>query len=159
MKFKLLYILFSWALVIATMIAIYSFSCQNADQSNETSSEVVKDVLEVVKPNENITLSAFGKYHSQFRKLAHAIIYMLLGFLFANAYTSTLKLKLIKTYIISFVSTAAYGLFDEIHQGFVEGRGTTYYDVLIDSLGGAFGVLSFAILLILCKKLFTKKIR
>jgi len=158
-KKRVLFITLSWLLVLLTMLIIYNFSEESGDKSTETSGDVIKDVLDIVMPEEEITDDVVKKYQIPFRKLAHFAIFMLLGFSLANAYKITINIKLFYIYLISFVTSSLYALFDELHQGFVVGRGTTLKDFLIDSLGGLIGVCIFILLQFIFNKFIKIKIR
>jgi len=158
-KKRVLFITLSWLLVLLTMLIIYNFSEESGDKSTETSGDVIKDVLDIVMPEEEITDDVVKKYQIPFRKLAHFAIFMLLGFSLANAYKITINIKLFYIYLISFGTSSLYALFDELHQGFVVGRGTTLKDFLIDSLGGLIGVCIFILLQFIFNKFIKIKIR
>lgn len=143
MKIKSFLIFASWMMVVFTMIMIYCFSEEDATRSAQTSGSVVRDVLESVMPKEEVTDELVKKYQIPFRKIAHFAIFMLLGFCFENAYRYTIKSKIYITPILSFGCVILYAAFDEIHQGFIMGRGPSIRDVLIDSCGGFFGVVLF----------------
>ena len=144
MKIKSLLICASWMMVVFTMTIIYCLSEEDATKSAQTSGSVVRDVLETVMPEEEVTDEVVKKYQLPFRKIAHFAIFMLLGFCFENAYRFTINSKLYITFILSFVCVILYATLDEIHQGFINGRGPSFKDVMIDSSGGLFGVLLFA---------------
>lgn len=52
---------------------------------------------------------------------------------------------------LTFILTAAYAVSDEMHQLFVEGRACRAFDVLVDSLGAAAGIIALYILMELYK--------
>lgn len=140
-------------MVISSMLMIFNFSEENAEASTETSAGVIKDVLDVFIPEEEITDEVIKKFQFPFRKAAHFGIFMLLGFCFANAYRNTIRIKLLCSYLFSLGSVIAYASFDEIHQSFTVGRGPSFKDVLIDSSGGLIGICLFAIMIFLINKI------
>jgi hypothetical protein len=72
------------------------------------------------------------------RKLAHAFAFGLLAVLWWRALRPTGRRAL----PIAIAIALGYGIFDEYHQSFVEGRSGTAVDVAIDSVGiGVAGVL------------------
>ena len=146
-------------MVLASMLMIFIFSEESGEQSAETSGGVIKDVLDVFMPEEDITEEVIKKYQFPFRKIAHFGIFMLLGFCLANAFRNTINLKLIYTYIFSFGSVVLYASLDELHQELSVNRGPSFKDVLIDSLGGLVGVCLFALMIYLFNKVYIKKIR
>lgn len=133
----------SWLCVAITMVMIFSFSAQNAEESSETSSTVIENVLGVVMPKEEITPEVVKKYQFPFRKVAHFGIYMLLGFCLANAFDNTIKKKWYISYPSALLAGALYAISDEWHQNFSDGRGPSAIDVLIDSSGALLGILIF----------------
>ncbi len=144
MKQKILIISLSWLAVLATIIMIFNFSTENAKESSATSEGVIKDILEVVMPEEEITPTVIRKFQIPIRKIAHFGIYMLLGFCLSNAFKKTLPLKDILVLGISFFSLFLFSAFDEmVIQGLSEGRAPEFTDCLIDSAGGFLGILIF----------------
>lgn len=75
------------------------------------------------------------------KKIAHVIEYALLGILFYRALKGY-GLKSTDAVIGAIVLTLVYGLTDEFHQVFTPGREPRIRDVIIDTAGGALGVLA-----------------
>ena len=121
----------SWLLVAVCMAIIFALSHQPAEQSAELSTNVMGFFAKILKK--------FIEYigHDTFRSIAHALEYCGLGLLLFNALYHTAQKPLI---IPSFVIGVFYALTDEIHQLFIEGRAFQFTDILIDAIGGAFGV-------------------
>lgn len=140
---KVIIIVFSWLLVLATMMIIYNFSSENSTKSSQTSSQVVVQVLDVVMEKEDITPPVVKKFQIPFRKLAHFGIFMLLGFCMYSAYEKSFKIKLWINAILSLASCVLYAVSDEYHQKFTDGRANSFKDVLIDSTGACIGILLF----------------
>ena len=63
-------------------------------------------------------------------KAAHFFSFALLGFLFA---------KTLNNPRLGFIMAALYGLIDELHQGFVPLRDSSFWDWVADALGAYFG--------------------
>jgi VanZ family protein len=85
-----------------------------------------------------------------FDKLLHTGGYGLLGLLFCRAYRSRWPAASGRALARSAVlSSALFGLSDEIHQSFVVFRTADAGDVLADALGGALGVALYFVLLAL----------
>lgn len=80
------------------------------------------------------TLS-FGVY-----KLAHLVVYTVLGVLVAGA---TRHLNMPRAAWWAWVLLVLYAIGDEIHQSFVPGRTPLVTDVAIDSIGGLLGILIY----------------
>ena len=146
MKSRKLVIILSWLCVLATMTMIFLFSSQNAEKSTETSTGFVEDVLQTVLPKDEVTPELVQRTQMviPFRKIAHFGIFMLLGFSLINAFRLTVNSKWYISYICSFLSGVIYAITDEWHQNFIDGRGATYKDVLIDSAGVIVGIAVFA---------------
>ena len=159
MRIKTLKIIVSWLMVIATMLIIYSFSGETAQESTETSGGIIEAILKLFLPNEKVTVDLIARLQHPIRKLAHFSIFALLGFTLANAFKVTFKIKNIFKYLLSLASVIIYASTDELHQGLIDGRGPSFKDVLIDSFGGLTGILVFALMLFIFNKLITKKDR
>ena len=139
-------------MVLLTIIIIYNFSGETAKESTETSGGLINSILELFLPKEEITEELVTKFQNPFRKLAHFAIYALLGFCFANAFNNSFNFKHLYKYLLSFASTTIYASFDEIRQNFVENRGPSFKDVIIDSFGGLTGILLFTFMIYLINK-------
>lgn len=81
-------------------------------------------------------------------KVMHLIEYSPFGFLLARAinfYAKENNNQFLKKNIILLVLIGSflYGLSDEFHQSFTDGRTSSMYDVFADSIGGILGCLIF----------------
>ncbi|MHA4990373.1 VanZ family protein [Cetobacterium somerae] len=111
---------------IIIMSLIFYFSHQTGEDSLKQSNfilQYLKNFLEI--------------FNLDVRKLAHFTIYLILGSSYFLSFKSLDK----KSAIISIILTFLYACTDEIHQGFIPGRGPTIKDVLIDTLGGSLGIV------------------
>lgn len=152
MKNKIILIVFSWLLVIATMLIIYSFSNETGVESSKTSGGIIRAFLEIFLPHDKVTVELIAKFQYPVRKLAHFSIYALLGLTVSNAFYHSFKIKFIYKYLLSFALVVAYALSDEFHQGLVANRGPSFKDVLIDSCGGLFGIIAFLMMTYIIRK-------
>lgn len=108
------------------MILIFLFSSQTGEESGKLSSKV----YEFITMNEKLFTFI------NIRKLAHFTLFGLLGgSIFTHLrFMYHFKSK-VKYYLSAFVLTLLYAGFDELHQYFVNGRGSSIVDVGIDCLG------------------------
>ncbi len=81
-------------------------------------------------------------------KTAHVCLYMILGFLVARSSHLLLGQRADAHNIVAFsvLFCAIYGVSDEIHQLYVEGRSFEYGDIIADALGGALGSIFFLLI-------------
>ena len=115
----------SYFITIAIMILIFCLSAQSAVESEALSGILIKDnFLEFL--------------HHHVRKAAHFAIYAMLGVSVFISVGFSAEKKL-QQFIISVFLCFLYGVFDEVHQLFVEGRAGLISDVIIDTVGAAFG--------------------
>ena len=76
--------------------------------------------------------------------LFHAIIYAVLGYLFARMLKNTSSgIPSLKIFVFTALFTCGYGLSDEFHQLFVPGRVFSLLDLLTDVAGGIAGSLFY----------------
>lgn len=133
-------------LIVAWMVIVFSFSNQGGTKSSNTSRKVTVAVVQTISDKsieENEPL--IEKVDKVIRKLAHYTIYTIGGFLIMNyAYTTGKRPKEKIFYSIAF--GAGYAITDELHQFFVSGRSARIFDVGIDTLGVATGVLMYLII-------------
>ncbi len=143
-----------WIIVLATLVGIFFFSAQNADDSTRTSGRFAYMVFGVFPFFKSMDAAAQANFVNGVmnivRKLAHFTIYAFLGFwlnLLICRYSK--RLTVIKTIGLS----ALYAVTDEIHQLFVSGRSGRPKDVLIDACGALIGSAAAFLLSLVCKKL------
>lgn len=139
-------------LTIAVMIGIFMFSCENSDDSSETSGNIVELVIDVCYDNFNEASPAeqqdiYDTISHIIRKTAHFTAFAALGF--------CTSMFLGRRKIISNKSLGAlafcfiYACSDELHQYFVPGRACMFTDVLIDTSGSLTGMLISLLILLL----------
>lgn len=132
-------------LVIICLVSIFMFSSDTGDSSSTKSDGIIIKTFEFLKGRR---LKYFEKekyidtYVVFIRKSAHFFIYFLLGVLVLSLlkeYKSfTFLLVIYATLFVFF-----YACSDEVHQLFVTGRSGEFLDVLLDSLGGFVGSISY----------------
>ncbi len=89
-----------------------------------------------------VSVSYLGTVHFVeffIRKGVHFSIFAVLGSLMFILCHSLIKNKW-RTVAISWVSVVFYASLDEIHQYYTDGRSALWQDVVIDSVGGLFGI-------------------
>ena len=134
---KIIYLIFSWALVLVILGFIFGLSAQDAEESKELSDSLVSKLFQWIE------LYIDGEL---IRKIAHMLEFTALSFSLYNGIFATWELK--KAPVISLVLTVICAIGDEIHQIFVPGRAFQLSDILIDSLGAIIGIVAY---LIICK--------
>lgn len=131
-----------WLAVILWIIIIFSFSSQEADQSNTLSTnvtEVVVETVEKVVPNQEFDVKRINHY---LRKNAHFFVYMILGLLLMNAIDAHRYLLKTSIIIVIFLGVLTASL-DEFYQSFIPGRGPGVKDVFIDTSGLLLGIIMY----------------
>lgn len=130
-------LIISWLCVAVCMAAIFLFSAQNAEESQELS-------------NRFAFLIRFPEMVAVIRKLAHYLEFTALGASLSFALFFTFnRRKPLHTFAAGFLYAAS----DEFHQLFVDGRAGRVFDVFIDSLGVFSGILFFYAVMFLFTKL------
>ena len=78
-------------------------------------------------------------------KLAHLAVYAVLGYAMQRAFHGNARPP--RTAIVALAALAAvlYGITDEYHQTFVEGRTASLADLGFDALGAVLGTLAYAV--------------
>lgn len=130
-----------WLPVLIWMVVIFGASADS--HSYQHSSSIVEPVLRWLFPH--ISPSQIEEIHHFLRKCCHLTEYAILGLLVFRALThSGNKLpawswpKVGGTLLIVFL----YASSDEFHQRFVPTRTSSFFDVLIDTTGGAIALLA-----------------
>ena len=120
-------------LAIGWTLVIFAFSLQNGEDSLSLSLAIFKAIASIFPQLSDPSIQAFAVL--AIRKMAHFTEYFILGALYAKADPDT-PLDLLEI-----------GLFipflDEGLQGFVDGRGSSILDVMIDLAGYCLGLWLF----------------
>ena len=134
-----------WLLVILWMGIIFFLSAQTAAESSGLSGQTIRTLIPIFMP-EFIDISQVqqneivANLQHLVRKIAHILIYFILGILcMCTLISHELKLK-VKVYAALVICTV-YAATDELHQLFVDGRGGQLSDIFIDFCGALLGVL------------------
>lgn len=136
MKKKIIYGL----LVIIWMAVIFSFSNQTADNSTNLTVGLLDRVLSFLHLEDLESL--INILFTPVRKMAHYIIYLILGLLILN-FIKEFDLSLKEMIIASLLICIMYAVSDEIHQIYVAGRAGRVIDVFIDTLGSITGIYGY----------------
>lgn len=139
------------ALLALLYLVIFSFSAQDGEQSGSLSMMISEKCAEILnslsgKHWSEAVLAGWAEYFEHpLRKLAHFSEYACMGVLVYILWSQWMrrgKGLYLLTVLWVFVSAAG----DEFHQLFVPERYGSFADVLLDTCGGAFGML-FCIML------------
>lgn len=143
--------------VILWCIGIYLLSDMNTDNSNGKSlsfiSIFIEDTLKITNefditsshPSSDKLLRASILLNKPLRKVAHASVYFVLGFMSILIVNMILDNK--KYFLSLFITicvTITLAILDEYHQTMVAGRTGSILDVVIDNIGAIVGCLFYA---------------
>lgn len=118
---------------------IFRFSSENAIKSTNTASIIVNPVihqLEKSREDHYVSLPEHYKISETIRDVGHFIEFSILSifvYLLIDLYVK-------RTGMIAFAICALYAISDEIHQIFVDGRGASIIDWIIDCIGVLIGI-------------------
>ena len=127
-------------LIIINSLIIFGFSSQNGEESGSLSKTVITKIADILNVKEESRARFIDLGEKVIRKLAHFSIYTSLGiwsFLFIYTFNLKIKYQVAITTIWGFL----YASTDEFHQMFSKGRTASINDVIIDTLGVAFGLI------------------
>ncbi len=134
-------------LLVGLYCLIFSFSAQDAEESGSLSALISEKCAELLNTlsgkhwSETMIQSMAEYFEHPIRKLAHFSEYAMMGILVYLLWRPWMQ-RGRKLYLLVllwvFLSAAA----DEFHQTFVPGRYGSFLDVLLDTAGGAFGMLA-----------------
>lgn len=127
---------YKWILVAVWMVLIFMFSGEVATISSQRSGEIVGTLQSSFVPG-----IGYHDLEVLVRKAAHMLLYFVLGALIFIALKEETKLPMKKEAIITISLAFLYACTDEFHQLFVQGRGSHFSDVLIDTVGASLAVL------------------
>lgn len=161
-------VLMTFALVVAVSVMIFRFSAQPAEESVQTSQEIVDVALDVFVPKleeypEEEQKQIEDRMTHTVRKAAHVLEYAALGgalLLHFCAIRAKMRQQG-KTFrfvaVAAFAISVVYAITDEIHQGFVGGRGPGTGDVLLDACGVLLGFALATLGMWFLQRIFRKK--
>ncbi|MBR1854451.1 MAG: VanZ family protein [Lachnospiraceae bacterium] len=142
-------------------VAIFSFSEQEAEESSSLSREVTEKCVETVtelsgkKLTDSLKAQLVEKFEKPVRKAAHFTEYAGMGIL-VYALLSLWYEKSRTRFLFNIGWVFVSAAFDECHQLFVAGRSGSFFDVLIDTAGGLFGMAIVLLSLYIYYHLFFK---
>lgn len=158
---KQIRMIISWIAVLIWMAVIFNLSAQPAVESSGLSNKVTKLIIETVTKvvaldiESSTTIDLVSKLDHIVRKVAHGVVYFILGVLVINALLQS-RIKGLKGAILSIGICVLYAISDEVHQMFVPGRGPQVKDVLIDSVGAVIGIGIYYIIIKTMERKFAK---
>lgn len=145
-KTKILITSIASALLLILYLFIFGFSAQDAEQSGSISKMLTEKCVEFFNSltgghwSRDFMESLTTYFEHPVRKLAHFAEYACMGVLLYIIWSQWVSVrKLLCLLILSWVFVSA--ALDELHQWFVPGRYASVADVLLDTCGGAFGML------------------
>ena len=152
MKNVLLFFLkpLSFLPALIMMYVIYSFSAQTGETSGNLSYEVSYKIVEIGNEILDKGLQEWEiqdyahKIEYPVRKLAHMTEYFLLAIAVSFPFY-VYGLRGFPLLLIAGIICVGFAAGDEYHQSFVAGRGPSKKDVLIDSIGVFFGIMTVRI--------------
>ena len=148
-------------LTAAVMVMVFFFSMETAEESDETSGRITRQVIGVLYPDyadypETQQQEVYDSIQLAVRKTAHYSEYTLLGFLMRLCLESWFGKRRWLT-PVSWAACTLYASTDEIHQLLIDGRSGQWTDVLLDSTGVLSGVLIALLFLALIRKRRSRK--
>ncbi len=136
--------------VLMTMTAIFGFSSQTYDQTMQTSDLIVKPIENNVKNDSSAFESEEeetkylrkleDKLDRAVRKSAHIIIYGVLA-VFVYLFCKSFGISDADAIVLTLIICGLYAGTDELHQRFVEKRGSHFSDICIDEMGVVIGMI------------------
>jgi VanZ family protein len=133
-----------WWPAIAWAIVISSFS--TGAFTSEHTSRFIIPVLHWLLPH--ASPETLSTVHHVIRKCGHFTEYFILSLLILRGFQAGNREFGLRLALLSILMVAGYAALDEFHQSFVPGRGAAVSDVMLDTSGGAAGILIAALLVL-----------
>ncbi len=136
----------SFTPAVIMMLVIYNFSAQSGEISGQLSYEISYEIVEtrdeLMGTNKSFDVLSVeaDSIHYYVRKAAHMTEYFLLAIAISFP-LYVYGVRGIWLILLAGVVCVGFAGFDEYHQSFVEARGPSVKDVLIDSMGAGIGII------------------
>lgn len=136
---------------ICMMYVIYSFSAQSGEASGSLSYTVSYKIVEIGNDTFDVGISddQLGYYAKRIeypvRKLAHMTEYFCLAIAVSFPFY-VYGLRGFPLMLVAGLICVGFAAGDEYHQSFVDGRGPSKKDVMIDSIGAFFGIITVRVI-------------
>lgn len=145
-KFKLstvLKVLVTFICILGLMGMMFYFSSQSGYESHRLSKSIARYVRDLSPLLTEFKQSDLGKdiaFEQLLRKGAHFVEYFILAALVCVLLLH-LKIREGRARMAAVIVCTAYSFFDELHQGFIQGRTSLLTDIFIDISGSIAAVL------------------
>lgn len=145
-------------ILLAVILVTRMASEQNGAKSNMYSGKIVQYIMGALIEN-NFPVNrddVFWKITANeiVRKSAHFVEYMLIGIFLATLLNLVTK-KVWISFPTSVIICFALAYLDEYRQKFIDGRGSTWFDVRVDTYGSVLGIVIATVIFLICNK-FTR---
>lgn len=142
-------------LSVVWMGVIFFLSSQDGEASSATSGRIASKVFNMLYGSasfstETAKIETYNNVSYMVRKLGHITEYFILTTFLYLGTIFLIDKKLIPP-LFSIISAFIYALTDEFHQSFVGGRGPSFYDVLIDSIGISISISLIILIIFICQ--------
>lgn len=133
-------------LLLALYVFIFGFSAQDGEASGALSQMISEKCVDLLNHlsgghwTEDFMENLSEYFEHPLRKLAHFSEYACMAVLLYVLWSQWIK-KGRRLYLVILLWVFCSAAADEFHQLFVPGRCGSFWDVLLDTCGGAFGVL------------------
>lgn len=150
-KKKILVTVPAAVLLLALYVLIFGFSAQDGERSGSLSQMISEKCVELLNSlsgrnwTEGFMRDLAVYFEHPLRKLAHFSEYACMGILLYILWSQWIR-KGRKLYLLIVLWVFCSAGLDEFHQLFVPGRYGSFADVLLDTCGGAFGMLLCAVM-------------
>ncbi len=150
-KKKILVTVPAAVLLLALYVLIFGFSAQDGERSGSLSQMISEKCVELLNSlsgrnwTEGFMRDLAAYFEHPLRKLAHFSEYACMGILLYILWSQWIR-KGRKLYLLIVLWVFCSAGLDEFHQLFVPGRYGSFADVLLDTCGGAFGMLLCAVM-------------
>lgn len=136
---------FPWVLLFVTMLLIFLLSSQSTMETQQLSKALSEKILEfqaLIFGKAGYSGADVEELNWKLRKLAHFMLFLLLGILSAYALANSPSARR-KWTLTAILICILYAAGDELHQMFVLGRTASLQDVLLDTMGAITGIVLY----------------
>lgn len=148
---KILLTVFVWLIFVAVCGGIFYLSSQNGEDTTNLSLNLTNKLADYLL--ENPDQYQINTLHMILRKLAHPIVFIIMGIMLSLSLLATFGVKRFYILLIGIPISYFFAYFDEYHKNFIDGRHYSHQEQMLN-FNAATGAILFVFVISIFAYLF-----